>query len=227
MQRYFCVIRLSRAAAELCSRSCVSPPIASNPAGIASCSPGVASLRATLGCGQPEPSTLQGLRPRGLTTCVVDLFWRYVWKCCNPFRVGADHRHSHTQGSRCATTAGLKALIPFGDHKTTTKKTSYVRFRSTSRPWPLRAFARDFFLRNVCRQAPGSARAWSVQRYGRCLNALIPVKLRASHAIQGTQPGGFAVPIAARTLKLLYENMNKILLTLSHLSPRMLVWPGR
>ena len=91
----------------------------------------------------------------------------------------------------------------------------------------LRAFARDFFLRNVCRQAPGSARAWSVQRYGRCLNALIPVKLRASHAIQGTQPGGFAVPIAARTLKLLYENMNKILLTLSHLSPRMLVWPGR
>ena len=192
MQRYFCVIRLSRAAAELCSRSCVSPPIASNPAGIASCSPGVASLRATLGCGQPEPSTLQGLRPRGLTTCVVDLFWRYVWKCCNPFRVGADHRHSHTQGSRCATTAGLKALIPFGDHKTTTKKTSYVRFRSTSRP--LRLCARRL---SASRLPPGArlrpclvaATRWAMPgRAGRCRN-----RAQAS-LLSGLAPGVYAGP---------------------------------
>ena len=41
------------------------------PAGITAFSPGVASLRATLGCGEAEPSTLQGLDPRGLT-CGVD-----------------------------------------------------------------------------------------------------------------------------------------------------------
>ena len=67
--------------------------------------PRVASLRATLGNNESEQSTLQGLYPRGSTTCDVDSLERDTWGC-NPFRVGADGRHTRTQGSRCATTLG-------------------------------------------------------------------------------------------------------------------------
>jgi len=76
--------------------------------------PRVASLRATLGFHEPVPSALQGLYPRGPNTCDVVYLERHAAIPCNPFRVGAAGRHSRSQGSRCATTAGLKAPIPLG-----------------------------------------------------------------------------------------------------------------
>ena len=68
----------------------------------------------------------------------------------------------------------------------------------------LRAFARDFFLRVVCRRAAGSARAWPVHRGRRCLVALAAVKSRASQLPSGLTLAFFAVPGAARTPKIMH-----------------------
>jgi len=136
------------------------------PAGITAFSPGVASLRATLGCGEPEPSTLQGLDPRGLT-CGVDsassalempatLSELTRWVGIRVPRVVAA-RQPWAEGSD-----------PLWGSQIHNRKTSYVRFRSTSRLLRLRAFARDFLL--------------------------APLKSRASLASFGARPGRLRWP---------------------------------